>query len=91
MTTIQCAVQLLPADEKTESHRHTSTVMYHVFRGQGMTEIGEQRFEWRQGDTFVVPLWHAHRHMNTSSDDAILFSMNDAPALKALGLYREES
>ena len=34
MTTIQCAVQLLPAKEETQSHRHTSTVMYHVFRGQ---------------------------------------------------------
>ena len=42
-------------------------------------------------DTFVVPLWYAHRHMNSSADDAILFSMSDAPALKALDLYREES
>jgi gentisate 1,2-dioxygenase len=90
MTTIQCAVQLLPAKIETESHRHTSTVMYHVFRGQGTTQIGEQQFEWQQGDTFVVPLWHVHRHRNASSEEAILFSMSDAPALKALDLYREE-
>jgi gentisate 1,2-dioxygenase len=91
MTTMQCAVQLLhPADE-TETHRHTSTVIYHAFRGKGATEIGERRFEWEQGDSFVVPLWYAHRHMNrSSSEEAILFSMSDAPALKALGLYREE-
>jgi len=38
-----------------------------------------------------VPVWHAHRHQNSSSDEAILFSMSDAPALKALGLYREEA
>ena len=49
-----------------------------------------QRFDWRQGDSFVVPLWYAHRHTNSSSDEAILFSMSDAPALKALDLYREE-
>ncbi|MBM4298176.1 MAG: cupin domain-containing protein [Deltaproteobacteria bacterium] len=91
MTTIQCAVQLLPAKESTEAHRHTSTVMYHVFRGKGTSEIGEQKFDWQQGDTFVVPLWHAHRHVNSSSDDAILFSMSDAPALRALELYREEA
>ncbi len=91
MTTIQCAVQLLPAKIATESHRHTSTVMYHVFGGRGATQIGEQRFDWQQGDTFVVPLWYAHRHVNSSSDDAILFSMSDAPALKALGLYEEEN
>ena len=76
---------------KPQSHRHTSTVIYHVFRGQGASQIGDQRFEWQQGDTFVVPLWQAHCHMNrSSSDEAILFSMSDAPVLKALGLYREE-
>lgn len=92
MTTIQCATQLLPPGDETESHRHTSTVIYHVFRGKGATEVGEQRFEWAQGDSFVVPLWYAHRHFNSSSsDEAILFSMSDAPMLKALDLYREEA
>lgn len=90
MTTIQCAVQLLAAHEQTDAHRHTSTVMYHVFRGRGRSQIGGESFDWQQGDTFVVPVWHAHRHWNASSDEAILFSMSDAPALKALGLYREE-
>ncbi|HKY09543.1 MAG TPA: cupin domain-containing protein, partial [Candidatus Binatia bacterium] len=91
MTTIQCAVQLLPAAFHSESHRHTSTVIYHVVRGSGSTEIGEHRLDWEQGDSFVVPLWHAHRHMNRSaSEEAMLFSMSDAPMLKALGLYREE-
>ena len=91
MTTIQCAVQLLPPADETETHRHTSTVIYHVFRGKGATEIGERRFEWEQGDSFVVPLWYSHRHLNrSSSDEAILFSMSDMPMLKALDLYREE-
>ncbi|HVO94016.1 MAG TPA: cupin domain-containing protein [Terriglobales bacterium] len=92
MTSIQCTVQLLPAKVETESHRHTSTAIYHVFCGKGATQIGDKTFEWEQGDSFVVPLWHPHRHINRSpSDDAILFSMSDAPVLKALDLYREES
>jgi len=91
MTTIQCALQLLPPGDETESHRHASTVIYHVFRGRGATQIGDRLFEWEQGDSFVVPLWYDHRHLNrSSSDDAILFSMSDAPVLKALDLYREE-
>ncbi|MBM4299165.1 MAG: cupin domain-containing protein [Deltaproteobacteria bacterium] len=92
MTTIQCSAQLLSANEKTESHRHTSTTLYHVFRGHGASEIGGQRFEWQKGDSFIVPVWNPHRHSNSSStDDAILFSMSDAPVLRALGLYREET
>jgi gentisate 1,2-dioxygenase len=90
MTTIQCAMQILPAKVETEAHRHTSTVMYHVFRGCGSTQIGEKHFDWQQGDTFVVPLWYAHRHSNSGTDEAMLFSMSDAPALKALDLYHEE-
>jgi gentisate 1,2-dioxygenase len=92
MTTIQCALQLLPPGDKTETHRHTSTVIYHVFRGKGATQIGERRFDWEQGDSFVVPLWYNHRHLNcSSSEEVILFSMSDAPVLKALDLFREES
>ena len=43
-----------------------------------------------QGDIFVVPSWQWHSHENTTSDDAILFSISDRPATEALGLYREE-
>jgi len=91
MKTIGCAVQLLPPGDRTETHRHTSTVIYHAFRGSGATQIADHYFEWEQGDSFVVPLWYQHSHLNRSaSDEAILFSMSDAPVLKALDLYREE-
>lgn len=91
MPTIQCAVQLLGPSQQTEAHRHTSTVVYHAYRGSGTSLIGERSYDWGQGDSFVVPLWYPHRHMNgSSSEEAILFSMSDAPILKSLELYREE-
>ncbi len=91
MPTIQCALSLLRPRQETAAHRHTSTVIYHVFRGSGSSFVGDQRFDWETGDSFVVPLWHPHRHVNGSaSEEAILFSMSDAPVLKSLNLYREE-
>jgi gentisate 1,2-dioxygenase len=91
MPTIQCSLNLLRPGQETEAHRHTSTVIYHAFRGAGSSFVGDERFDWGEGDSFVVPLWYPHRHINRSlSDDAILFVMNDAPALKSLALYREE-
>jgi gentisate 1,2-dioxygenase len=91
LPTLSCWIQLLRPGQRTESHRHTSTTLYHVFRGSGTTVINGQHYEWAQGDSFVVPLWHWHEHANRlSSEDAILFSMNDAPMLKPFGLYREE-
>jgi gentisate 1,2-dioxygenase len=92
MPSIQCSVQLLPADHRTQARRHTSTKIYHALRGSGTTYVGDRRLDWDEGDTFVVPVWYAHRHVNTSSaDEAILFSMSDTPVLQALDLYREEA
>jgi gentisate 1,2-dioxygenase len=92
LPTMQCTIQLLPPRHDTQAHRHTSTVIYHVAQGSGATFIEGERFDWQRGDTLVVPVWHTHRHSNPSpGEDAILFSMSDAPVLRALELYREES
>lgn len=91
MATIQCALNLLRPHQQTDAHRHTSTVIYHVFRGRGWSMVGDERFDWEEGDSFVVPLWYPHRHANrSSSEEAVLFSMSDAPVLKSLDLYREQ-
>ena len=90
LATMSCEVQSLAAGERTMVHRHTSTVLYHVFRGRGRTAVGEGWLEWEKGDSFVIPLWQWHRHENTSAGDAVLFSLNDRPVMESLGLYREE-
>jgi 1-hydroxy-2-naphthoate dioxygenase len=90
MATMSCEVQLLKAGKKTERHRHTSSVLYHVFQGKGRTFIGEGYLEWEKGDSFVIPLWQWHSHESHSGDEAILFSINDRPIMEALELYREE-
>jgi gentisate 1,2-dioxygenase len=92
LPTMSCRVQMLRPGEKTQSHRHTSTVIYHAFRGSGTTTINGEKFDWQKGDTFIVPLWSWHEHANgSSSEEAILFSMHDEPILRAFGLYREEA
>ncbi len=82
---------MLRPSEKTSSHRHTDSTIYHVFRGKGATVIGDERFEWEEGDSFVVPLWRYHRHENNQGQPAILFVMNDRPLMEALGFYRQEA
>ncbi|SRR5713226_197243 len=91
LPTFACELQLLRPNEKTRSHRHNSTTIYHVFRGEGLTVADGERLEWSQGDIFVVPPWSWHKHENRSSQDAILFSIADWPAMMALGIYREET
>jgi 1-hydroxy-2-naphthoate dioxygenase len=91
LPTYSCEVQLLKPREKTAAHRHTSTTVYQAFLGKGATVVGGKRMEWEQGDLFVVPPWYWHHHENSLDEDVILFSINDWPVMKALGLYREEA
>lgn len=91
MPTIDAHAQLLRPGEHTQAHRHTMDVIYHAVEGTGATIINGLRFEWEKHDIFVVPKWAFHEHANASkSNDACLFSYNDGPVMKALGLYREE-
>jgi len=90
--TMSCWIQALRPGESTKTHRHNSSVVYHVFRGSGTTVINGEKFHWEKGDCFVVPLWCWHGHQNRSkSEEAILFSVNDMPLMEALKLYREEA
>lgn len=90
LPTMSCEIQMIRPGEKGMYHRHTHTTVYHGFRGQGTLYVGEKRFDWEKGDSFVVPLWNWHAHENHSKEPAVLFSINDRPALEALGFYREE-
>ena len=91
MPTMGCRVQLLRPKERTKAHRHTGSAVYHVVRGQGETVIDGQKFAWSKGDIIALPPWSLHEHANSSTkDDAVLFSIQDAPVLHALGLYYEE-
>lgn len=92
MASISCGIQLLRPGVHTCAHRHTSSVVYFVVRGRGYSLINGERFDWKERDFFVLPNWAWHEHVNeSSSEEAILFSVQDRPVLDALGLYREES
>ncbi|HWP57792.1 MAG TPA: cupin domain-containing protein [Candidatus Acidoferrales bacterium] len=91
LATMSCEVQSLRPREKTAAHRHTSTALYHVFKGSGRTAVGEGWLEWKKGDSFVIPLWQWHRHENNSDQEAVLFSLTDRPVMEALCLYREQT
>jgi gentisate 1,2-dioxygenase len=91
MPTMSFFAQLLRPGERTLSHRHTSGTVYCVIEGTGFTQVKDIRLEWTRNDVFVVPGWMWHEHANDSDDeDALLYSVSDAAALRKLGLYREQ-
>jgi len=88
MPTIGARLELLKSNETTKARRHTGSVIYQVAKGRGWSTVGGQRFDWEEKDIFCVPSWSLHQH--GASEEAVLFSFNDFPAMRALALYREE-
>lgn len=92
MPTMGCYVQMLRPGERTRAHKHTSSAVYHVVEGRGRSAIGGQELEWDEKDTFCLPGWTGHEHINASTTEpAFLFSFTDIPVLDSLDLLREES
>jgi gentisate 1,2-dioxygenase len=90
--TLGASMQMLRPGEKTRSHRHTGSYLYHVTKGAGYSIINGKRFDWKKHDIFCVPSWAWHEHGNASDrDDACLFCLNDLPVMHSLGIYREEA
>jgi gentisate 1,2-dioxygenase len=91
LKTLNCQVQRLPPGFSGRPHRHTSSAVYFVVSGEGITEARQAEMRWSMRDCFVVPNWTWHRHVNRSErKEAILFTVNDAPVMRALGFYRAE-
>ncbi len=91
MQTMGASMQLLRPGEKTQAHRHTGSFVYQCAKGHGYSIINGKRFDWKERDIFCLPSWAIHEHANGSdTDDACLFTFNDSPVMRALGLNREE-
>ncbi|HWL13341.1 MAG TPA: cupin domain-containing protein [Ureibacillus sp.] len=81
-------MQHLPAGFHTIALRHTHSAVYHAYRGAGYTVINGVRFDWKQGDYFVVPNWAWHEHVAT--EDSYLFSVNDIPIMNMYGIEQQQ-
>ena len=92
LPSVSCHAHLLQPGQATKRHRHTSSAVYVVVEGEGTTVVGDTELTWSKHDTFCVPNWSWHHHVNMRKDaDALLFSMNDSPMLAPFDLNREEA
>jgi gentisate 1,2-dioxygenase len=89
--TFSCCIQMIRPGVKTKAHRQASCAVYYVFDGKGQSVIDGRVYDWSAGDFFVVPFYFWHEHFNTGKEPAILFSLQDFPLMKNLGIYREEA
>ena len=61
-----------------------------MLEGEGYTEVGGQRFDWRENDIVIIPNFLWRRHVNTGKKDAVLYTVSDAALMKNIGQYRAQ-
>lgn len=88
MSTVNLRLQLLRDNQRTDTHAHNTTEVYHVVKGSGKTQVGGTTLEWNEKDSFIVPPgeWHSHE---TVADESVLFAMTDRPIFDAFKVYDE--
>ncbi|MFC5541781.1 MAG: cupin domain-containing protein [Bacilli bacterium] len=86
--TLGTRMQFLPKGFHTKALRHTHSTVYNVHKGSGYSVINGVRFDWKQGDYFVVPNWAWYEHV--ASEDSYLFSVNDLPIMERFDLEVEQ-
>ena len=89
--TLGYKAQLLRPGETTRPYRQTASTLYTVLDGSGHTEVNGKRLEWGRNDIFVVPGHFWRHHVNAdSARDAVLYSVSDAPLLRAVGHWHAQ-
>jgi gentisate 1,2-dioxygenase len=91
LATMGAEAHWLRPGERARAGRSTAGRVFHVIEGRGASRIGDADVAWERGDTFVAPPWHWIEHDNVAAEPACLFSFNDEPAVRALGLWQEEA
>jgi gentisate 1,2-dioxygenase len=86
-TTALYMMRLAPG-VRTAPYRTTANNIFAVVRGEGVSDIDGERFEWRRGDVIAAPAWRPHWH--EAAGDAILFRVTDEPVMQRFGWWREE-
>ena len=84
------AAERIARGGRSEAVRETASSVYHVVSGSGYSEMGGERVDWKQNDTFCIPAWYKYQHFASEDEVVYLYRFDDMPMLKALGFYRKE-
>ena len=88
LPTLGFSALMLRPGEETRLPRRSASVVFHVVEGIGTAKIDDIDIDWTEADTFAAPT-HADVRLHNSADatPAFLFSVDDAPMQRSLGIY----
>ena len=67
-TGLSLAMFEIPPGQAQAKHRHPGEAILYIVDGEGYSEIGDTRVEWKTGDAPIVHQYVWHQHVNSSQE-----------------------
>lgn len=88
LPTMQLSMTMFQPQGKTDLCRSTENQIVAVVEGEGFTDVGGERFQWKRGDVIAIPCWQPFKHQTPKG--ATLLTVSDAKMQMHLGLFKTE-
>lgn len=88
---LEVFLQEIPAGQASDLQRHVHESVHCVIEGNGYSEIGPRRVEWKAGDFVYTPSLVWHRHYNDGEGTVRMLLVENSRLLDHLGLNRRDS
>lgn len=75
----------IPPGRHSGAHRHIYEETDYILSGEGYSIIEDQRYEWKKGDTLVIPVFAWHQHFNTGREPARFLVHSSRVAMESTG------
>ncbi len=90
LPTMGFTAMLLRAGDVYEPPLKSTSGVFHVVDGEGVSHVDGTEIAWRRGDTFSAPVFARIDHRATGGD-AHLIRVHDTPLQQKLGFYEERA
>lgn len=84
------AMMLRPGEVSRPPLRSSSAV-FHVVGGRGLSVVNGETHAWGPNDTFTAPVFSNVEHKALATEPAFLIRIHDAPLQEKLGYYEERA
>ncbi len=85
---ITVSLNVLNPGEQTKLFRHNATEVNFCIQGEGSTEVGGKRIDFRLFDVWNHPSYTAYRHINNSDALTVILTYSNAALLQKLNVHR---
>ncbi len=88
LPSLSSSLNLISGKNKLPWQRTTESLLYVILEGNGVSYVGNEKFNWQAGDILVIPPWYPFKH--ELNGNAVMILISNKPILEKLFLLRTQ-